>query len=105
MSAFLPVLAARLSAAAAAAFGTSYAAVDPELRGATKPEFGHFQTSVALKLAKSLGLPPRVIAERLVAAAELADLCEPAVVAGPGFVNLTLLPSVLAEAVNSLPGP
>ncbi|QNE20310.1 arginine--tRNA ligase [Kribbella qitaiheensis] len=103
MSALLPVLAARLSAAATATFGTSYAEVGPELRAATRPEFGHFQTSLALKLAKSLGLPPRVIAERLVAAAELDDLCS-LEIAGPGFVNLTVHSSVLAAAVNSLAG-
>jgi arginyl-tRNA synthetase len=33
------------------------------------------------------------------------DLCEPATVAGPGFVNLTLLRSVLAAGVNSLGAP
>jgi arginyl-tRNA synthetase len=104
MSAFLPVLASRLSAAAAVAFGTSYAEVDPELRGATKPEFGHYQTNLALRLAKSLGSPPRQIAEQLVGAAELDDLCSLSI-AGPGFVNLTLHSSVLAEAVNSLAGP
>ena len=104
MSAFLPVLAARLSAAAADAFGTPYAEVDPELRAATKPEFGHFQTSLALKLAKSLGLPPRVVAAQLVAAVDLEELCSVSI-AGPGFVNLTMHSAVLAEAVNSLPGP
>ncbi len=104
MSAFLPVLAARLSAAAAEAFGTTYAEVDPELRAATKPEFGHFQTSLALKLAKSLGLPPRTVASQLVAAVDLEDLCSLSI-AGPGFVNLTMHSAVLADAVNSLPGP
>ncbi|TDU89309.1 arginyl-tRNA synthetase [Kribbella voronezhensis] len=103
MSSLLPVLALRLSAAAGTAFGTAYAELDPELRAATKPEFGHFQTSLALRLAKSLGLPPRVIAERLVAAADLDDLCSLSI-AGPGFVNLTVHPPALADAVNSLPG-
>src|SRR5258707_343478 len=42
----LPVLVSRLSTAAAAAFGPSYGELDPELRAATKPEFGHFQTSL-----------------------------------------------------------
>jgi arginyl-tRNA synthetase len=105
MSSVLPVLASRLSAAVSTAFGPSYGDFDPELRAATKPEFGHFQTNLALRLAKSLGEPPRQLANRLVAALELDDLCEPAEVAGAGFVNLTLLPSVLAAGVNSLSGP
>ena len=35
------------------------AGIDPELRPATKPQFGHFQSNVALRLAKSEGRPPR----------------------------------------------
>ena len=100
MSAVLPVLAARLSAAAAAAFGSSYADLDPELRSATKPEFGHYQSNLALRLGNLLSLPPREVAARLVAALDLADLCETPSIAGPGFINLTLLPSTLATAVN-----
>ena len=100
MSVVVSVLASRLSAAVATAFGSEYRELDPELRAATKPEFGHFQTNLALRLAKSLGLPPRVIAERLVAALDVGDVCEPVSIAGPGFVNLTLLPETLAAGVN-----
>jgi arginyl-tRNA synthetase len=103
MSAVLPVLATRLSAAAAAAFGSSYAAFDPELRSATKPEFGHYQTNLALRLGNALGQPPREVAARLVEALEIADLCETPSIAGPGFINLTLLTSTLAAAVNEPP--
>ena len=100
MSAVLPVLAARLSTAAATAFGPSYADLDPELRSATKPEFGHYQSNLALRLGNLLSLPPRQVATRLVAELHLDDLCYPAQIAGPGFINLTLLPSTLAAAVN-----
>lgn len=103
MSDVVAVLSARLTAAAVEAFGLS---ADPELRAATKPEFGHFQSSVALRLAKQLGQAPRQIAEQLVAQAEVGDLCT-LEVAGAGFVNLTLLPSTLAAGVNlptRLPG-
>ncbi|WP_350279421.1 arginine--tRNA ligase [Kribbella sp. HUAS MG21] len=97
MSAVLPVLSTRLSAAATAAFGTSY---DPELRSATKPEFGHFQSNLALRIGNALGKPPREIAAQLVAALDIDDLCRPPEIAGPGFINLTLLPQTLAKAVN-----
>jgi arginyl-tRNA synthetase len=100
MSAVLPVLSTRLSAAAAAAFGTSYGHEDPELRSATRPAFGHYQTNLALRLGNALGRPPRDIAARLVAAVRLDDLCYEPQIAGPGFINLTLLPSTLAAAVN-----
>ena len=38
------------------------AGIDPELRPATKPQFGHFQSNVALRLAKTEGKPPREVA-------------------------------------------
>ncbi|WP_460660194.1 arginine--tRNA ligase [Kribbella swartbergensis] len=99
----MPVLATRLSTAAAAAFGSSYGDLDPELRSATRPEFGHYQSNLALRLGNALGRPPREVAARLVETLDVADLCGPVQVAGPGFVNLTLLPSVLAAAVNDPP--
>ena len=97
MSALLPVLSTRLSAAAAAAFGTPY---DPELRSSTKPEFGHYQSNLALRIGNSLKQPPREVAARLLQELNLDDLCEEPTIAGPGFINLTLLPSTLAKAVN-----
>ncbi|MEV8376865.1 arginine--tRNA ligase [Kribbella sp. NPDC056861] len=100
MSAVLSVLATKLSDAVTAAFGAQYGVLDPELRAATKPEFGHFQTNLALRLANSLGQPPRAIAQQLVDALDLTGVCEPAQIAGPGFINLTLLPSTLAAGVN-----
>jgi arginyl-tRNA synthetase len=100
MSTLISVLATKLSDAVTAAFGAQYGVLDPELRAATRPEFGHFQTNLALRLANSLGQPPRGIAQQLVAALDLTGVCEPAQIAGPGFINLTLLPSALAAGVN-----
>ena len=50
--------------------------IDPELRPATRPEFGHFQTNVALRLAKTRGQKPRDIAAELVEQIDLTDLCD-----------------------------
>lgn len=102
MSSVLPVLTSRLSAAAAAAFGASYGELDPELRPATRPEFGHFQSNLPLRLGQALGRTPRAVAADLVAHLDLDDLCAPPEIAGPGFVNLTLLPATLAAGVNDL---
>ena len=74
--------------------------VDPELRPATKPQFGHFQSNVALRLAKTEGRPPREVAASIVQRLDLADLCEPVEIAGPGFLNLRLRSSVLAAFVT-----
>jgi arginyl-tRNA synthetase len=78
------------------------AGVDPELRPATRPQFGHFQTNVALRLANAEGRPPREVAARLVAEIDLADLCEPLEIAGPGFINLRLRADVLAGAASQV---
>lgn len=78
------------------------AGVDPELRPATKPQFGHFQSNVALRLAKTEGVPPREMAQRIVDKLEIDDLCETPDIAGPGFINFRLKTSVLAAAVNEL---
>lgn len=73
--------------------------VDPELRPATKPQFGHFQSNVALRLAKQEGAKPREVAARIVASLDLSDLCETPEIAGPGFINFRLRTDVLAAAV------
>jgi arginyl-tRNA synthetase len=91
----VPSLPARLSERILAVTG-----VDPELRPATKPQFGHFQSNVALRLANIEGKPPRQVAADIVARLEITDLCEPPEIAGPGFINLRLKTSVLAEAVT-----
>lgn len=91
-------LTSRLSAAALTAFGLG---ADPELRTATRPEFGHFQTNLPLRLAKPLVEPPRTLGQRLVDALDVDDLCLPPVLAGAGFVNLTLRPEFLAAQVTA----
>ena len=80
----------------------SVTGVDPELRPATKPQFGHFQSNVALRLAKAEGKPPREIAQRIVVDVDVADLCEPLEVAGPGFINIRLRSDVLASVVTEI---
>ncbi|OYO02744.1 arginine--tRNA ligase [Enemella evansiae] len=78
------------------------AGIDPELRAATKPQFGHFQSNVALRLAKSEGRPPREVAQRIVDELEVGDLCEPPEIAGPGFINFRLRNEVLAGAAEAV---
>jgi len=66
----------------------------PSLVGMLLPtqdaKFGDYQANFAMPLGKRLGKPPREIAQQLVALADVADLCEPPEVAGPGFINLRL---------------
>ncbi len=83
---------------------------DPQLTPASRPEFGDLQANGALPLAKPLRQPPRQIAAAIVAELE-ADpafqaLCLPPEIAGPGFINLTLRPELLAaELAKRLDDP
>ncbi len=78
------------------------AGIDPELRPATRPQFGHYQSNVALRLAKTQGRPPREVAASLVEQIDLADLCEPLEVAGPGFINFRIRADVLAQVADEV---
>lgn len=78
------------------------AGIDPELRPATRPQFGHYQSNVALRLAKAAGRPPRDVAADLVAKIELDDVCEPLEIAGPGFINLRIKSEVLARVASEV---
>jgi arginyl-tRNA synthetase len=68
---------------------------------------GDLATNAAMALAKDAGMKPRDLAERL--AAELVQLPEitKVEVAGPGFINMTLDPSVWRQALRTaiLAGP
>jgi arginyl-tRNA synthetase len=78
------------------------AGIDPELRPATRAQFGHYQTNVALRLANAAGRPPREVAADLVARIDLDDVCEPLEVAGPGFINLRIKAEVLARVASEV---
>src|SRR5271165_1208209 len=81
------------------AFDTVEMGADPVLRPS---DHADFQANGALALAKRLGRPPRELAEQLVAAASLDDLCETVAVSGPGFINLTLSAPFIASQLAAL---
>lgn len=62
---------------------------------------GDYATSVALQYAKQAGLSPRVLAEKLVAALGSIDGVSKIEIAGPGFINFTLAPEVLATSLGT----
>lgn len=102
MNATLAQLKDRFEQALVAAFGSDLAGTDPILVPASNPKFGDYQSNLAMSLTKKLGQPPRAIAEALIAQLDLADLCEPPTVAGPGFINLTLKPDYLAAQLRQI---
>lgn len=58
-------------------------------------KFGDYQANCAMPLAKTLKKPPRDVAAEIVARLDVADLCDPPEIAGPGFINLRLKDAVL----------
>ena len=95
------VLAARLQAAVAKAFGAEHAAIDPMVR---RSERADYQADLAMGFAKVLGRPPRKVAEAVVAAADLGDLCDHVEIAGPGFINVTLKSETLQRGIAAVAG-
>jgi len=80
-----------------AAFDAVAPGADPVLRVSDRADF---QANGALALGKELGVPPRQVAEQVVAAALLDDVCSQVEVSGPGFINLTLSDAEVKAAVD-----
>ncbi len=86
-----------MRAAVSAAFGADHADADPLIRPS---QFADLQANVALPLARQLGLPPRQVAEQIVAHLDVAGVCDRAEVSGPGFINLTLASDWIAAQAS-----
>jgi arginyl-tRNA synthetase len=80
------------------AFDSVLPDADPVLRPSDRSDY---QVNGVMAVAKSLGEVPRDVAERVLAALDMADLAE-ATVAGPGFINLTLTTSFLSAQLSAL---
>jgi arginyl-tRNA synthetase len=70
-----------------------------ELERPKDPTHGDFATNVALRSAKSIGRPPREVAEELGALVQSLDEVESTEVAGPGFLNLRLADAFFVDAL------
>jgi len=102
MKTILETLSDRLKAAMTTVTGQEDC--DPLVRQASDPRFGDYQANGIMGAAKRLKTAPRALAEQVVAAATLDDICEPPEVAGPGFINLRLKPTFLADRLAALAG-
>ena len=63
---------------------------------------GDIATNAAMVLAKDAGRKPRDLAEALAARLRRDHLIAKAEVAGPGFINLTLVPSAWSDALRAV---
>jgi arginyl-tRNA synthetase len=94
MKLVIDILEERVSGAMAAVAGVEDCAAI--VRPAVDPKFGDYQVNGVMPLAKKLKTNPRKLAEEVVKKLDLSDMCEPAEVAGPGFINLRLKPDFIA---------
>ena len=83
------------------AFGIQYLAEIPLERPKNR-DHGDFATSVALQLAKQVGLAPREVATRLQEKLSAYPNIAKVEIAGPGFINFTLNRASQAELVTSI---
>lgn len=90
------------SALESAGFGEHVEHVAWSIDRPKRAEHGDLATNAAMALAKRAGKPPRSIAEALVRALGQGDVVASAEVAGPGFVNLRLRPSVFHEELAAI---
>jgi arginyl-tRNA synthetase len=95
-----------LSAAAAAAapsLGLDPAGLpEPELERPRQKEHGEWATNLALVLAPKAGMPPRDVAEAILAAFPPTSVVEALEVAGPGFINIRLHPVWLHDVLRDI---
>jgi arginyl-tRNA synthetase len=63
---------------------------------------GDMATNAAMVLARDAGAKPRDLAEQIASKLRADDLIASADVAGPGFINLTLKPSVWSDALRTV---
>lgn len=91
-------VAARLAPAfaevAGAVAGAGAPIFDPTVRRSDRADA---QVNGSLALAKHLGLAPRDVAQMVLDAADLTDVCSAVEIAGPGFMNVTFANDFLAS--------
>lgn len=74
--------------------------VVPQVSRAKDRAHGDFASNIAMQLAKPAGLPPRLFAERLIAALPQAALLEKVEIASPGFINFYVRESAVFDVVR-----
>ncbi len=83
---------------------TSLILTGSNLVPASKPEFGDFQVNCALSLAKEIKQPPRDIAQQIADQLQkdndFVKICNPPLIAGPGFLNLSINSQTLISEIH-----
>ena len=73
---------------------------EPQVRQSAKVQFGDYQANGMMAVAKKLGMAPRQLAEQVLSHLDLSGIANKVEIAGPGFINIFLEPTFLAEHVS-----
>lgn len=73
---------------------------EPQVRQSAKVQFGDYQANGVMSVAKTLGMPPRQLAEKVIANLDLTGIANNVEIAGPGFINIFLDPAFLAKNID-----
>ena len=73
---------------------------EPQFRQSAKVQFGDYQANGMMAVAKKLGMAPRQLAEQVLSHLDLNGIANKVEIAGPGFINIFLDPTFLAEHVS-----
>ncbi len=95
----IQIISERISQAIQKATGQNISAI---VTPATDPKFGDYQSNNALALAKQLKANPRQLAEKIIAALQIDDICQKPEIAGAGFINLRLNPDFVAKNLHEI---
>ena len=69
-----------------------------------QPELGDFQSNAAMPLAKRVGMKPRDVACAIVEKLDVTGIANPVSdesIAGPGFINISLLSEAIGSALSA----
>ena len=73
---------------------------EPQVRQSAKVQFGDYQANGMMAVAKKLGMAPRQLAEQVLTHLDLNGIASKVEIAGPGFINIFLDPTFLAQHVQ-----
>jgi arginyl-tRNA synthetase len=71
------------------------------VRPCPDPKFGDFQSNALMSVAKVRKMNPRLLATDTLAKLDVSEICEKVEIAGAGFLNFRLKPSVLAQTLEA----
>lgn len=81
---------------------SGYDITDPMFQLSGRPDLGQYQINCAMSLAKKYGKNPHAIATDITRELEKDDRFTNINIAGPGFINITLKDTYLAELLTSV---